>query len=707
MAENSSTPDFEKVLPPADTVELLQNASKSNSKTQSTFNDLLRYPFLQEIRAGSLQTSGANSPTPVLQIISEGLTQFSASQITDVNIVRKLSGYAATVPRLAAVLPRQRLAEVLTGMVTRYAEFANKKSVETKQFHNQFAAVISDTSDAIDQLDGDLDVLRSEIEELEEDAPESRFDLFSFVQTNNGTKLLDATRRRLRKYLAMEVNSEQSLIASLSLLFAVSTEQLTSILRGTDNKPNTEQYIELLKSFQERLRDVRLLMTALLQNIRNVLRQSVSLMSTWYLILQQLTALSSTTMPDETFPEDEAAAIAEAWESLKSDADAFTASVSDVSVSSVTSVLDRNTEVVRRSLAFTPRSTRAPPAAKGFSPEENEALSKITTDQQTIDSLEAMSATSGKIVGTFNKLLRVPFLDSLHVSAAANSGSNRDGTQEKPEEEASNIDLETLTLNFLQRYQKLQADTVPVARNLYAYATLQQRLIPMLDSSLSIENYVRVNLGLIEKRREEAERVHKEHNKFQQDWNTAVLLVERAIAEQEANIDGIKATIDELVKEKKRATLGSIFTFIGAALFTAAAVFTGGILFALVGAAAIGLVVTGSVLASQAAEIQRAINGYKKALKISEETLGHLKFVLPVMLEIRELLKSVTLVWNDIANKLAELSAGTEAWEILAFVLQGEEWTPFKDAALENWKAIEKSVLAYVAQVSDVNPNVE
>ena len=95
----------------------------------------------------------------------------SASQITDVNIIRKLSDYASTVPRLAPILPCQRLAEVPIGLVTRYAEFANKTWVETKQFHNQFPVVISDISDAVDQLDGDLDVLRSEIEELEEDAP--------------------------------------------------------------------------------------------------------------------------------------------------------------------------------------------------------------------------------------------------------------------------------------------------------------------------------------------------------------------------------------------------------------------------------------------------------------------------------------------------------------------------------------------------------
>ena len=37
----------------------------------------------------------------------------------------------------------------------------------------------------------------------------------------------------------------------------------------------------------------------------------------------------------------------------------------------------------------------------------------------------------------------------------------------------------------------------------------------------------------------------------------------------------------------------------------------------------------------------------------------------------------MTLVWHDIAKNLAELSVGIKAWEILAFLLQGEEWTPF------------------------------
>ena len=55
-------------------------------------------------------------------------------------------------------------------MVTRYGEFFNKTWVVNKHFHNQFVVLISDISDTTDQMDGDLDMLRSEIEELEEDA---------------------------------------------------------------------------------------------------------------------------------------------------------------------------------------------------------------------------------------------------------------------------------------------------------------------------------------------------------------------------------------------------------------------------------------------------------------------------------------------------------------------------------------------------------
>ena len=51
--------------------------------------------------------------------------------------------------------------------------------------------------------------------------------------------------------------------------------------------------------------------------------------------------------------------------------------------------------------------------------------------------------------------------------------------------------------------------------------------------------------------------------------------------QQEASIDGTKVTIDELVQKKKQATLREIFSFVGVALFTAATVFTGAILFAL------------------------------------------------------------------------------------------------------------------------------
>ena len=76
---------------------------------------------------------------------------------------------------------------------------------------------------------------------------------------------------------------------------------------------------------------------------------------------------------------------------------------------------------------------------------------------------------------------------------------------------------------------------------------------------------------------------------------------------------------------------------------------------------------TGSGLASHAAQIQQAIKGYERALKRALETLGHLKFVPLIVLEITELLKSVTLVWFD--------TCGAERWDRgLGFRFLAAEW---------------------------------
>lgn len=690
---------LEAILPPQQTVQILQDAPELNNKTQSTFNNLLRIPFLQEIRAGSLSQTPTAKTTPIVEVISEGLISFSAAQITDVNIVRKLSSLAATIPRLAAVLPHSRLAEVVTSLVSRYVDFANKKSVESKKFHNKFTATLESTSNALDILDDDLDVLRADIQQLEDEVEsedDDSFNSFSFFRSKPAAKLLDFTRAYLRKYVVSDLSSEQSLLSTLAVLLSVSAEEMTSVVRGTNNTPDISEFLRLLKNFQTRLRDVRLLMAALQNSMRSVLRQSVSLMSTWYLILDNVTVLKNSEEPDSVFSEDEVEQIEGEWAALKENAEAYTRAVSDVSSNAAISVLERNVEIIRRSRSFQPRAEVSTRSLEG----REEALSKLTTDEQTIEALDAISGSSGKIVATFNKLLRVPFLDSLKVSSSANSGTNKDGSGG----EGGDIDLETLTLNFLQRYQKLQAETVPIARDLYSYARLQQRLIPLLDSSLSIDNFVRVNVGIISQHREKASEVHRLHNEFQQDWNVAILTVERAIGEQEVQIAQYKDTIAELIKQKKKMTMGAIFSFIGAALFTAAAFVTGGLLFVVVGATAIGLVVTGSILASEAAKIQTAIDGYRRALKISEETLAELKFVLPIMVEIRDQLKSITLIWDDIVLKLSDLETGTQAWEFLAFVLQGDEWDPFKEAALNSWTSVEKNLLAYIAIVSDVNP---
>lgn len=709
VSGNMTKAEFSYLLPPAAVSESFSTLSTVSRETQTAFNALLRTPFLQEIRVASsddvfLKTGVSNTDAAVAKaslypLITEGLANFAAIQTMDVTVARKLSGYAATLPLIAQSLPREKLASVLLSMVGTNVENVNRKSESSKAFFTSFSDTLRRTSVAIDSMDVDLEKLRNEI---------AGFNRFQ-AESEPDSSMFSRAKQRLGKYMANSTGSDSSFFAALGALLSVAVDELQKMFSHVDETKVRESLLDNLKQLQSRVRDVRLLLTALLDSLSVLLRTSLSTMTVWYDISADLTRLSKTTMPGEKFSKAETQQIKEAWQSIKKDADAFTESVSDKSSESVLKLgLAARAEVSRSlSLARAAATSASSVFPSSVSDAQKDAVMKIMADEEVPKALEQLTATSGKIVASFNNMLKIPFLDSLKVSNSAVTGTNADGSNEKPNDNADSVDLEQVALNYLRRYQKLQAETVPIARSLYGYATLQTRLIPMLGKQVSVESYVKANMGIITKHREEAARVHQLHNKFQQDWNTAILLVERAIAEQESSIDGLKTQIESLVKKHRDMTIGAVFATIGAAIFTAAAFATGGLLLVLLSSLAVGSAVTAGVLISEAVKLQDTINAYRQALKTAEDALEKLKFVLPFMREIAGHLQEVTGVWNDIANKLTAIETNVETWETLVLFGGEQALQTLLGVAAADWKIVADMVLKYVAQVSDANPEAK
>jgi len=295
------------------------------------------------------------------------------------------------------------------------------------------------------------------------------------------------------------------------------------------------------------------------------------------------------------------------------------------------------------------------------------------------DTLNTMTEQTGKIIGKFNELLQMPWLNSVQVT--------------DPNDTKNKKDLQELLTSYLQKYQKLQADTVPIARKIYSYAQTQQLLLPAIGNEISLKDYLDANNGIVLEYKKEAETVWNLTKKFQDDWQLMINAINQAINELKANIESWQATISTLEEERKKAIILSVFMALGAAIFAAAAFMTGGMIFALIGA---GLLAYSIEEAVKAQKLLEAINGYKQCVKNAQDTIDKLNSALPLMLEIKKYLADVTTTWNTIATKLNFIEQQYNLWSRL-FVL----YKATVKNVISSWKEIEDAAHHYLDIVSN------
>lgn len=675
--------DLALAVPPSSIGNTLLTFTKASRDSQGTLNSLLQTPFLQEIRI----PSATDGLTTIYPIISDTVAKLAAVQVIDVGIARQLLGYARTFPLLAGVMPRGQVASSLSQLVVRYVQEANIKSVDSKKFFASFQSTIDTVLTTVTTLDRDIARTKEQIMELEEQLENAA--------NPADTDVLTILREGMGKYFDTMSHSGLSFFAGLAEVFKMTVEDVQDMIRRSNEIAELKRLIQQLEGFQKRVSAVRTSLTNLGESMTTLMRASVSIMSVWFQINQNLQTLAVSPNAAEKFSETDVELLKMTWKDVYERAETFTKEISDVSATTVNSLMVENKRCV--SQAVSRATQRLANNKKSVSPEED-AIDKLKPDPQIAKALQDMTEKSGKIVAGFNDLLRTPFLDSLKVSSSAVSGSSDDGSRTDGED--NGIDLETLTLTYLQRYQKLQADTIPVARDLYGYAMLQQNLLPMLEKQVPITTYLDANVKIIAGYREAASKLHALHNKFQQDWNIAINMVIRAIEEQKSGMVGLEQQITDLVKQKRDITIGAAFAIIGAIVFTAAAFLTGGLVMMAFAGLALGTAVAAGMLISNIVQMNAAISGFRQALETAKQTVKKLETVLPMMQEIQDLLATVTLVWNAITNKLVAIQTNVDSWLFLI----GPALDTLVGFAIADWKEVSESVLEYVAVVSDVNP---
>ncbi|KJA22822.1 hypothetical protein HYPSUDRAFT_185885 [Hypholoma sublateritium FD-334 SS-4] len=340
-------------------------------------------------------------------------------------------------------------------------------------------------------------------------------------------------------------------------------------------------------------------------------------------------------------------------------------------------------------LHVTPAASRVA-FAPAASNSDEEAVEKVLgPPAETQKRLEDLADSTGRVIDKFDTLLQQPYLDQYKCTSPV---------------DGSDSNLYTVMNYYRNEYLKLQQDTLPVARDLGAYAGLQAALLPLVvpdaqaqGTDIAMSVFLATNTPLVSEYKVKATDLSNRSTQVKNDWDNVVNLVNKLIAECDQNITTFNNSINDLTEQQKKMTLYACLAAFGAFLAFTAAVFLPGVgmLVALgIGAALGGLAVYEAI---SAAKITIAINDLRAAVANAENTKRNLQGLLPYVTDIAASLSSISLIWSDIATALSNLDA---FYRVLNGPTGPIVLNALRPQIISNWVAVEAAVVKYIQEVS-------
>ncbi|KJA22823.1 hypothetical protein HYPSUDRAFT_138659 [Hypholoma sublateritium FD-334 SS-4] len=300
--------------------------------------------------------------------------------------------------------------------------------------------------------------------------------------------------------------------------------------------------------------------------------------------------------------------------------------------------------------------------------------------------LEELADSSGRVRDQFDTLLQQPYLDQ-YICTSPIDGS------------ASN--LYTVMTYYRNEYLKLQLDTLPVVRDLAAYAEVQTTLLPLVvpdaqaqETDIAMSVFLAANLPAVAEYKDKATALSDRSTRIKNDWENVVNLVHKSIAECDQNITTFNNSINDFTDKQKKMTLYACLAAFGAFLAFTAAVFLPGVGMLVALAALGGLAVYEAI---SAAKITIAINDLRAAVANAENTKRKLQDLLPLVTGIAASLSSISLIWSSIATNLSVLDG---FYKFLNRKEGPQVLNALRPKIISKWVEVEAAVIKYLEQVA-------
>ncbi|KAF3928023.1 hypothetical protein AA313_de0201130 [Arthrobotrys entomopaga] len=339
-------------------------------------------------------------------------------------------------------------------------------------------------------------------------------------------------------------------------------------------------------------------------------------------------------------------------------------------------------------------------------PEKVKKAKEALSPPEVTKALEDLNGSTAGMIKRFNEMLQTTFLSSISVPnpwKASSASTPGIAPLERPLLEQLNIDaattesdvvaLDDAIKRYQGLYQALQKDTVPVARNLISYSTIQIQLIPklvsndanLLGSGLTLEKYLSTDKKLVEEQKAAVAGLTNRMLDFQNQWQNFINSLKTTLAEQTVKLQQAEEEIKRLSEEQKSKTFWGGLELVGAIIcFTAAALIPGaGLLGASAGA---GLLTKSIKDLAESRQLGVAIKNIQSQMETTRKMQDALNIIIPQAEQFLESLKSITKIWFDIAQHLSNITTD---------MIDKDIFDLLRDDVVESWILIQRLVKEY------------
>ncbi|SPO01197.1 uncharacterized protein DNG_03944 [Cephalotrichum gorgonifer] len=309
--------------------------------------------------------------------------------------------------------------------------------------------------------------------------------------------------------------------------------------------------------------------------------------------------------------------------------------------------------------------------------------------------LADLGPESGKVNDSLNKFLSLPYVNALKVTT----------------KQGQDTDLRSQVLDIRQKYLDLQQKSVPIARDINAYALLTETLLPHVNQpgGVPLNTFLEQNVILVVRHGQQAKSIAEETRTLQQEYQNLLDTLEANLTEVVQRIRDLEAELEKAEDEFRLEVATAIIEGITTAAFIIGAVAS---LMAGDIPAAGELAIKGGLSAYetvQAAIMANTLAGViaslESAIKVAKETKAELETAIPLFDTIITMMGKIGSAWDMISENLGHVKDTYELWA------NPELFTPpYLQLAMEAWEAVRQGVQIYVdivtSDITGVNNGV-